>query len=106
MIFSGLTNYQRQLITQAMGELMTSISERCVSSGWPDNWQDELPSVCYEINTTRSLSTQWGLYELHLEEAQVLIGLAEALGHWVTLADVKDNRNIYAPYDIFGQWIL
>ena len=101
MTFEGLTKYQRNLIIQAMGELMTSISERCVNAGWPNDWQDKLPKVCYELVATQSPSTQWGFYELQLEEAQVLVGLAEALGHWVTLVDVDNWRNVYAPYDIY-----
>lgn len=88
MKIQALEPEARTLLTQALGQMMSDVSEEQYSAGWMMGLEEELPSC---IRHRRETCT----YLVDRELANLMQTIADALGHWAALSDDGDY---YVPH--------
>jgi hypothetical protein len=79
----------RRELTQALGSLMSQISENAVSARWPRGLEEKLPP---------ELVIGVGQYHFLDVQARTILALASVLGHWAKLDRLEGQRLVYEPY--------
>lgn len=86
--------------TQLLGKLMSEISETCWASGWFRGVEDDLPRIIAMAAATRD-KQEWGKLFVWPDDADLIIALVTALGHWAT---PSDDDLVYLPYQPKGDF--
>jgi hypothetical protein len=82
-------------LTELLGDLMSSISEDCYYAGWEKGTEYIVPALCTRVaNLNRSQF--WAHGQVGTGLADILLSIAEKLGHWVNL---NDNASGYVLFD-------
>ena len=89
---------KQELVMRALGSMMSDTSEDCWCAGWLDGTEDMLPQLCRQAVRTGQ-PQQWGQGLITPRRAQMMIELAEELGHWVKWHDFDpDFGDVYIPH--------
>lgn len=76
-------------LTQALGSLMSQISEQNIAARWPFGQEERLP---------RELAGIAGEYSFTDSQAGLILAIAAVLGHWAKLDRLENNKLCYEPY--------
>lgn len=87
---------ERNVLVQALGELMSEASENHWCAGWLIGWEDQCPQMVKDVLD--------GIPDIHmsLSEAMPMAILAALLGHWVE-PDLDSVKWCYRPYPNKGK---
>jgi hypothetical protein len=92
----SLTDAQRHALTQALGQLMSDISESNWAAAWLVNTEEALPEACRAPMNDVSLGHANDFFSSLTDiEIPYLVYLADLLGHWAVPDDTFVN---YLPY--------
>src|SRR5258708_33192183 len=92
----SLTDAQRHALTQALGQLMSDISEANCAATWLLNTEEALPEVCRARMNGASLDHENDFFSSLTDVEVIYLGyLADLLGHWAAPDESFVN---YLPY--------
>jgi len=84
-------------LTDALGELMSAVSEDTHCAGWLVGTQYIVPALCQRVLKINR-AQPWGFGELGPGMAAVMQTIADKLGHW---ANLDEQGKGYVPFDPF-----
>ena len=87
----------RHHLTQALGIMMSDISQSHWCAGWLYGMEDNLPRDCYRV-MGRPIDKDELHFAVSEAEAAPVVLIADMLGHWATW-----NSDEYLPY--VPQWM-
>jgi len=89
-------NLTAEEATQLLGKAMSEISESCWGAGWRDGTEDALPPLI-ALAVATGENQEWGQLWIWTQDANLIMQIADALGHWATLGLHIDGPE-YLPY--------